>query len=83
MVVLGSIVGPLIFTGYEACATMAEETENASMVAPNEMVKSVFFSGIAGFFMITSLIYACRNDANAILAGPTSQPVVNVFGLVF
>ena len=45
------------------------------------MIKAVALSAFGGFLMIISLLFACKGQIDSILAGPTRQPVVNIFAL--
>ena len=72
-----------VLTGFEAGATMAEETINASEAAPKGMVKTILISTVGGFIMNVSFLFACRNDIDTVLNGPTTSPIVNIFSLVF
>lgn len=83
MVITGSVIAPLIMVGYEAPATMAEETINGAKAAPSAMISSVLLSGIASFMLLVSMLYACRENVDSILAGPTMQPSINLFAFVF
>lgn len=47
------------------------------------MLKAVTLSVFGGFFMMLALLFACRTEVDSILAGPTLQPVVNIFALAF
>jgi amino acid transporter len=79
VVIVGSLLGPLTIVGYEGSALLAEETQNAEKAAPLGMIKTVAFSGLGGLIMFISLLFAIRDDPDTILAGPTHQPIVNVF----
>lgn len=62
---------------------MAEETYGGAKSAGGNMVKTVAYSGIGGLLMILALLFSIGNDPDTILAGPTLQPIVNIFSFVF
>lgn len=78
--VLMSLYG---LSGYEAGATMAEETSNAAEAAPRGMVEAVGASILTGLIFLVCLLLGLRGDVEGVLAGPTSQAVVNILSMTF
>ncbi len=63
---LGLLQAQWTFTGFDASAHMAEETENPRVRAPWGIVLSVAVAGVTGYLLILALTLAIR-DHNAIL----------------
>lgn len=59
---LGILMAPIVFTGFEASATMAEETAEGAENGPTGMIKSMAFSAISSFLLIISMLLACRDE---------------------
>lgn len=70
-------------TALEAAGTMAEETLDGGRAAPAALVKSAGLSGVGGFLLIMSMLFACRGTFDGIFAGPTASPEINLFVIVF
>jgi amino acid transporter len=83
VVVVGTLMAPITMVGYEAAATMSGEMERPKEDAPMAMIKTVAFSGAGGFLICIGFLFVCRDSADVILAGPTMQPVVNIFYYAF
>lgn len=47
------------------------------------MLKNVSISVLGGLLTIISMLFACRNDLDTVLNGPTLQPIMNIFYLAF
>jgi amino acid transporter len=58
---LGLLQAQWTYTGFDASAHMAEETENARRTAPWGIVLSVGVSGIAGYILLIALTLAIRS----------------------
>lgn len=69
--------------GFESGATMAQETFQASTNVPIAMFGATILSIFMGFLLIIGILFAVRNDIEGILAGPTAQPIVNIFLISF
>src|SRR4051794_6050800 len=65
---IGFILTMYTQTGYDASAHTAEETRDAAMAASQGVWRSVFFSAIAGWFVLLALLFAAT-DVEAIDAG--------------
>src|SRR4051812_49155304 len=65
---IGFILTMYTQTGYDASAHTAEETRDAAMAASQGVWRSVFFSAIAGWFVLLALLFAAT-DVKAIDAG--------------
>jgi amino acid transporter len=65
---IGFILTMYTQTGYDASAHTAEETRDAAMAASQGVWRSVFFSAIAGWFVLLALLFAAT-DVKAINAG--------------
>lgn len=83
VIMLGVLFSPIVFTGFEACATMAEETIDGPKIAPYSMIKGVAYTGLSCFLLIISMLLACRGDIDLVLNGPTEQASVNIFYYAF
>lgn len=75
---IGLLVPAFIFAGYDASAQMAEETKGSSTASPFGMVTAVVAAGLAGFFVLLSLLLATV-DVDAVVHGDTDYPLFNVF----
>lgn len=73
----------IAFTGFEASATMAEETYDGAEVAPIGMIKASAWSAIMGFLANASYLFGCMNNIDASLGGPTQNPTINTFYWAF
>ncbi len=70
---LGMLQAQWTFTGFDASAHMAEETENPRIRAPWGIVLSVAVSGVVGYLLLLALTLAI-GDMNAVLASKDSVP---------
>ncbi len=53
------------------------------MAAPKGIVNGVIAAIIAGFALFVSLLYAMDGRIEETLNGDTSQPIINIFNIVF
>lgn len=83
VVIIGTLTAPIALVGYEAAATMAEETIDGASAAPTSMIRTILISGVSSLMLIISMLYACRGSVDGVLAGPTLQTAVNLFAFVF
>lgn len=73
------LLGPLYsFSGYEASAHMAEETQGSRTAAPYGIIFTCLATGAVGMGYLLALLFAARSVDEA-LDGPTDNAVVNVF----
>lgn len=63
------LLGTYTFTGYDASAHLAEETEDAARKAPRGILSSVLVSGVFGYALVVALVLAVR-DVPATMASP-------------
>ncbi len=64
--VLGLLQAQWTYTGFDASAHMAEETEDPRRRAPWGIVLSVFVSGLVGYLLVISLTLAIRGIPEAL-----------------
>ena len=86
---LGITVAMFAFSGFEASAHMAEETEGSQLAAPRGILYTVLATGLGGFLYLLALLYSTNNlTAIARTEAPvdgstdlyyTSNAAVNVF----
>lgn len=69
-----SLVGLLLFYGFEACGEVAEEVPNPSRRIPLAMQLTVLVGGAAALLAFTGYVLAAR-DLRAIVAGEDANPV--------
>ena len=81
--VIGLLSSLYAFSGYEAGATMAEETTNAHENAPKSIVYSVVLSSITGIAFIAAVLFGCQENIDAVVSGKSDHAIVNLFALVF
>jgi len=77
---IGLLTTLFTFSGYEAGGHIAEETQGARRAAPRGIVMCCVIGAVVGFIYIIGLLFACP-DADTILGGNSSSPVVNVYAL--
>jgi amino acid transporter len=66
---LGLILPAYTITGFDASAHTSEETVGASLHAPRGIVRSVLVSGIFGWLMLSAIVLAIPNMAEAAAQG--------------
>jgi amino acid transporter len=69
---IGFILTMYTQTGYDASAHTAEETRNAAIGAAQGVWKSVFYSAIAGWFVLLAFLFAAHNVKAVNDAGGTA-----------
>ena len=69
---LGLLQAHWTFTGFDASAHMAEETEDPRRRAPWGIVLSVGVAGVTGYALLIALTLAIRNTHDALHAADTS-----------
>ena len=84
---MGVLTACYYFSGFEASAHMAEETQGAEINAPNGIISTVFSTGMGGLVYLLALLFA-TNDFSHIMAtddaavansGMTTCAAANVF----
>ncbi len=75
---VGLLMAQYTYTGYDASAHVAEETRNASTEAPKGIVRSVWVSIIAGWFLLVSVTAAIQ-DYDVQRASDTGLPPAQIF----
>ncbi len=56
-------------TGYDASAHLSEETKSAANTAAKGMWRSIFYSGIGGWILLLSFLFAVQNQAKVTSGG--------------
>lgn len=56
---IGLLSSLYCFTGYEASATLGEETKSANENAPKSVIYSIITSAIVGFIVLLGILYGC------------------------
>jgi amino acid transporter len=74
---LSGILTQYTITGYDASAHLSEETQSASMGAARGIWQSIFYSGIGGWILLLSFLFAVQ-DKDGVTAGGGS--VFLIFG---
>ena len=72
-----SLVGLLLFYGFEACGEVAEETPNPGRTIPRSMQMTVGLGGVAALFAFVGYVLAAPN-LQQIVAGEVANPVVAI-----
>ena len=75
---VGLLMAQYTYTGYDASAHVAEETRNADVDAPKGIVRSVWVSIIAGWFLLVSVTAAIQDYAGA-RNSDTGLPPAQIF----
>jgi amino acid transporter len=75
---LGLLLAQYTFSGYDASAHLSEETTGAQLSAPRGIVRSIWVSWIAGFFLLFALTYAIQNY-DGTLHSSTGVPPAQIF----
>jgi len=66
---IGLLMALYCYGGFEAGAHMAEETRNASKVAPWGIIQSCLVSFFSGIFLLLGLLYCTPSNSNAMALG--------------
>jgi amino acid transporter len=72
---LSGILTQYTITGYDASAHLSEETQSASMGAAKGIWRSIFYSGIGGWILLLSFLFAVQ-DKDGVTAGGGSVFVI-------
>jgi amino acid transporter len=62
---LGFLLTQYTITGYDACAHLSEETEQAASSAAKGIWRSIFYSAIGGWILLLAFLFAA-NDPKAV-----------------
>jgi amino acid transporter len=73
---IGFILTMYTQTGYDASAHTAEETRDAAIGAAQGVWRSVFFSAIAGWFVLLALLFAATHIKDINAGGGGSIPII-------
>jgi amino acid transporter len=66
---LSGILTQYTITGYDASAHLSEETQSASMGAAKGIWRSIFYSGIGGWILLLSFLFAVQDKAGVTAGG--------------
>ncbi|MEV3857655.1 amino acid permease [Streptomyces sp. NPDC050095] len=78
VVFIGLLLAQYTFSGYDASAHLSEETTNAQVSAARGIVRSIFWSWIAGFVLLAGLTFSIQDYA-ATQASGTGVPPAQIF----
>ncbi len=77
MLPLSGILTQYTITGYDASAHLSEETQAASTGAAKGIWRSIFYSGIGGWILLLSFLFAVQDKDGVTAAGGS---VFAIFG---
>jgi amino acid transporter len=66
---LGFLLTQYTITGFDACAHVSEETQNASTSAAKGLWKSIFYSAVGGWILLLAFLFAVQDPAKVTGAG--------------
>jgi amino acid transporter len=66
---IGALLTQYTITGYDASAHLSEETKSAANTAAKGMWRSIFYSGIGGWILLLSFLFAVQNQGKVTSAG--------------
>ncbi|KAI5923506.1 putative GABA permease [Camillea tinctor] len=69
-------VGP--FIGADGAVHMAEETQNAAIVIPWNIIITIVFNGLLGFGMLVTTLF-CMGSIDSAMETPTGYPFIQIF----
>jgi amino acid transporter len=72
---ISAILTQYTITGYDASAHLSEETRSAANAAARGIWQSIFYSGIGGWILLLSFLFAVR-DADAVSKGGGAVAVI-------
>jgi len=64
IVPFGFLLTQYTITGFDACAHLSEETEQASKAAAKGIWRSIFYSVLGGYILLLCVVFAIPNDAS-------------------
>ena len=74
---LSGILTQYTITGYDASAHLSEETQAASNGAAKGIWRSIFYSGIGGWILLLSFLFAVQ-DKDGVTAGAAAASFVDL-----
>ncbi|KAI8384321.1 amino acid/polyamine transporter I [Radiomyces spectabilis] len=77
VVLIGLLQAQFTFTGYDASAHMAEETQNAAVSGPVGMIMAIVVSAIVGWGFIIGFLF-CIQDLQTTIETTTNFPVMQI-----
>ncbi|GAB7101851.1 amino acid permease [Streptomyces phaeofaciens JCM 4814] len=83
---IGALLPGYTFCGYDASSHVAEETTDAQNSAPRGIVRSIWVSWVAGFFLLVALLMSIQdyqgtlNSATGVAPAQIFLDVLGVFG---
>jgi amino acid transporter len=80
VIIMGLLTGVYCFTGFEASAHMAEETQGAKTSAPDGVINTVLATGAGGLLVIIPVLYA-TSSVEGSLHGDSGNAVVDAVTL--
>lgn len=81
---IGLLTISFSFSGYESGASLAEETQSASISAPKGIVMACVMTAIVGFIYVVGLLYAMQENIEFALNGSASSlAACNIFYIAF
>jgi amino acid transporter len=72
---ISAILTQYTITGYDASAHLSEETKTAANAAANGIWQSIFYSGIGGWILLLSFLFAVQ-DADGVSKGGGAVAVI-------
>ena len=66
---IGGLLTQYTITGYDASAHLSEETRQAANTAAKGMWRSIFYSGIGGWILLLSFLFAVQNEGKVTSGG--------------
>ena len=72
---ISAILTQYTITGYDASAHLSEETKSAANAAANGIWQSIFYSGIGGWILLLSFLFAVQ-DADGVSKGGGAVAVI-------
>jgi amino acid transporter len=66
---LSALLTQYTITGYDASAHLSEETKKAANTAAKGMWRSIFYSGIGGWILLLSFLFAVQNQGKVTSGG--------------
>jgi amino acid transporter len=66
---LSALLTQYTITGYDASAHLSEETKSAANSAAKGMWRSIFYSGLGGWILLLSFLFAVQNQSKVTAGG--------------
>src|SRR6185437_10651162 len=74
---LSAILTQYTITGYDASAHLSEETRSAADSAAKGIWRSIFYSGIGGWILLLSFLFAVQSQAGVTKGGGAVSVIFN------